>query len=472
MSDASRDRWVPAINRSGGPLYTEITSAIVAAIRSGRLLPGDRLPPHREMARALSVDLTTVTRAYAGAQKLGLLEATAGRGTFVRTDLTLPRETTSMPSVIDLTMNVPSPPDPRMLGGKTLPQMLQERLTRLLRHPDAASLLAHRWGAMSQDESAAGAAWMRPCHSVADSRSVLVFPGAQSAMNTLLSLTMEAGGAVLCERMAYPGLRALCHHLGLRLIGVETDDQGFVPQALEAACATERPRVVYCNPTIHNPTTTTMGIGRRRDIATILRGTDALLVEDDAYGLLPDTPIPSISSLLPERAYYLSTLSKTLSPSLRIAFLATPGPDEAQRVCAAMRATALMPSGILSALVASWIAGGEAAAILRAVRHENQLRQKMAAELLPAGLIEAHPNAQHAWLSIRSSWTAVEFVAVAKDKGLALVPAPYFQVAGPPQESVRIALGSAPDQATLRHALQAIASIHAAQGAQAYVQVV
>jgi DNA-binding transcriptional MocR family regulator len=472
MSTMARPSWIPVISRTGGPLYTEITSAIVGAVRSGRLLPGDRLPPHRHMARALSVDLTTVTRAYAGAQKLGLLEATTGRGTFVRADLAPVTDRLSAPSVIDMTMNVPPQPDAGLLHGQSLPRLLQDGLTRLLRHPDAASVLAYRWGSMAYDECAAGAAWMRPCHEVADHRAVLVCPGTQSTLTTLLTMFAQRGDAVLCERMAYSGLRALAQHLGLRLVGVETDEQGMVPAALDAALHREHPKIVYCNPTIHNPTTATMGLGRRQEIAGILRRSDAVLVEDDAYGLLLEEPLPSISSMLQERAYYLVTMSKTLSPSLRMAYVAAPSVEAAQEVGTALRATALMGSGLLSALVARWITGGEAEAMLRAVRQETQTRQRIAAEILPPGLAVANPSGHHVWMTIRSSWTAIEFVAVAKDKGLALVPAPQFQTDGAPEQSVRIALGSAPDHATLRQALRAICAIHASPTSLAYAQVV
>jgi DNA-binding transcriptional MocR family regulator len=471
MNDRSRPSWIPAINRSGGPLYSEITAAIVTAVRSGRLLPGDRLPPHREMARALSVDLTTVTRAYAGAHRLGLLEATTGRGTFVRADLPPTTERLSAASVIDMTMNSPPQPDPANLNGQSLPAMLQDGLSRLLRHPDAASLLAYRWGVNANDECEAGADWIRPCHPVADAGSVLVCPGSQSALTTLASLFAAAGDTVLCEQMAYPGLRAVCKHLGLRLVGVETDAQGLRPDALEAACHMEQPRIVYCNPTIQNPTTATMGLARRQEIAAILRRGDAILVEDDAYGLLRAERMPSISSLLGERAYYLMTTAKTLSPSLRVAYLATPGPEAALRVCTALRATALMGSGLLSALVARWIRGGEAEAVLQAVRLEAQARQAIAAETLRAGLMRADPHGHHVWLTIDPPWTAAEFIAVAKDKGLALVAAPHFTTGGPPLEAVRVALGSAPDQATLRLALEAIGGIQRSPGF-VYAQVV
>jgi DNA-binding transcriptional regulator YhcF (GntR family) len=75
--------WVPTIADRTGPLYLQIVEALASDIRRGRLTRGQGLPTHRALAKALGVDLTTVTRAYAEARRRGLTEARVGRGTFV-----------------------------------------------------------------------------------------------------------------------------------------------------------------------------------------------------------------------------------------------------------------------------------------------------------------------------------------------------------------------------------------------------
>ena len=76
--------WLPQIETADGPKYLAIAEALRADIRSGRLAAGARLPPQRLLAQALGVDLTTVTRAFNEARRLGLIDATTGRGSFVR----------------------------------------------------------------------------------------------------------------------------------------------------------------------------------------------------------------------------------------------------------------------------------------------------------------------------------------------------------------------------------------------------
>lgn len=76
--------WLPDLSDVRGPLYRAIADALARDIESGRLRRGEKLPPQRELARRLGVDLTTVTRALAAAAAAGLTVSEGRRGTFVR----------------------------------------------------------------------------------------------------------------------------------------------------------------------------------------------------------------------------------------------------------------------------------------------------------------------------------------------------------------------------------------------------
>src|SRR5262245_45687363 len=75
--------WVPTLADREGALYRRIVDAIAADVANGRLHRGQQLPTHRALAKALRIDLTTVTRAYTEARRLGLVEGRVGQGTFV-----------------------------------------------------------------------------------------------------------------------------------------------------------------------------------------------------------------------------------------------------------------------------------------------------------------------------------------------------------------------------------------------------
>jgi DNA-binding transcriptional MocR family regulator len=445
--------WTPRIDGTDGPIYRAIADAIGAAIASGELRPGERLPTHRALAEALGVDLTTVTRAYAEARGRGLLQATVGRGTFVRAAPPASRQQES--GGVDLGMILPPrPTDP------PLPELLQQGFARLLSTPGTDRFLAYRSGAGSAEERAAGATWLRPTLGEVDPDRILVSPGAQPALLAALGSVAGPGDVVLADALTYPGIRSAAAQLGILLHDVAADAEGLSPDALEDACRKLNPRALCCIPTIQNPTTATMPLARRQAIAELARRHGLRILEDDAYGLLPSTPLPAIASLAPEITIHVATLSKMVSPALRLAFVVAPDARWAARLCTALRANTLMASPLLTGLAADWVRDGTAGAILSAIRRESAARQRLAREILPDGSFDAHPQGLHLWLRLPPRWDRRDFVAhLRRQDGLAVVPSDAFAVGTEsPPEAVRVSLGAAPDRDSLRAALRSLAA--------------
>jgi len=440
--------WVVDVSTGSGPRYLAIANAIGAAMDRGALAPGDRLPPHRALAAALGVDLTTVTRAYAEARKRGLLDSAMGSGTFIRK---APGEEAPQVS-IDMSMNIPPAP-----ADVSLRDLLRDGMSRVLRGADVATLMAYRAGAGSREERAAGAAWLAPCCGPLPAARVLLAAGAQSGMLAVASSFMQRGDTVLTEAMTYPGFRALASHLGLILHGVAGDAEGILPAALDEACRTLRPKAIYCTPTIQNPTTATMSRGRRADIIALARLHDLPVIEDAAYDLYPHDPLPALAALAPERVYHIATTAKSLSPGLRLAYVVVPEGRQAA-VTAVIRATMMMASPLLVSLVTGWIRDGTANAILAGIRVEVLARQALAATILPREFVTAHPEGLHLWLTLPASWPRQDFVNYIRTQGLALVPSDAFAASldKPLPNAVRVALGVAADHARLETALRSL----------------
>src|SRR5258708_31519874 len=104
--------WLPDLDRFAGPRYRAIAEALAADIREGRLTPGTRLPTHRDLAWQLHVTVGTVSRAYAEAERRGLIGGEVGRGTFVREPtgraaLSFLRREPDRADFIDLSFNYP-----------------------------------------------------------------------------------------------------------------------------------------------------------------------------------------------------------------------------------------------------------------------------------------------------------------------------------------------------------------------------
>jgi len=440
-------RWLKRVARDAGPIYLAVAAALQEAIREGELQAGDQLPPQRTVAELLGVDFTTVTRAYAAARDRGLLEGAVGRGTFVRA-----RAADDEAGRVDLSMNLPPPPQ-----GVSLAAMLKETTAAILDRTDAATLMAYHPGAGTLGQKTAAASWLAPYVGEVAPERLLVCAGAQTGLTALLGALTAPGDRLIVEPLTYPGLRACAEQRGLTLIPCPVDAEGFVAEDLDRLCAEARPAAIYLIPTAQNPTATTMGPARRREVAEIARRHDVWIVEDDPYSRLFDAPPPAVVSLAPERTFHLATLSKCLSPGLRTAFLVTPGGTMAERVGQGLRAASLMAAPLMTAVVTSWIREGAADALLAGVRREARARRAIAAEVLSAatGAVESI----HVWLDLPESWAPDRLRLTAQQRGLSLVTADAFATGPSWPNGVRISLGGPARQAVLREALETMAGL-------------
>lgn len=443
--------WLRRVDRDDGPIYLAILKALEAAIREGELQAGEQLPPQRAVAASLGVDFTTVTRAYAAARSRGLVEGTVGRGTFVKG-----RAAEDDAGLIDLSMNLPPPPQ-----GLSLGRLLRDTTRVILESTDAAALMAYHPGVGSRAQKAAAAAWLEPCLGQVAHERLLVCPGAQTALAAILSVLAAPGDRIVVEPLTYPGIRSLAAHLGLTLVPCPVDEEGFRPADLERICAEQAPRAIYLIPTLQNPTASTMGAARRRQVADVARKAGVAIIEDDAYGRLPVEPAPALASFAPELTYHVATVSKALSPGLRTAFIAAPDPLAAQNLGEALRAISLMASPLTLGVTTAWIRDGTAEAVLAGVRAEAQARQALVRQILPQA--SGGPEGVHAWLDLPARWDPRVLREAAQGRGLSLVATEAFAVGPRVRNGVRISLGGPAKQSVLAEALRGVARLLAAE---------
>ena len=294
--------WRPTLNDREGPLYRRIVEALAADVAGGRLRRGQQLPTHRALAQALGIDLTTVTRAYTEARRRGLTEARTGQGTFVAESMS--HRAAALRPDLDLSMNLPPQPMEADLEGR-----LTRGIAAIQREVGFSAHLNYRDPGGTGAERDIAAEWLRSHIPDARGERVVICPGTQNALFNLIIALTAPGDVVLTEALTYPGIRAAAACRDVRLVGVAIDEQGILPDALDAACRKHSPKAVYLIPTIHNPTTATMPRARREQVAEILRARDVLLLEDDAYGMLAPGAVP-LAALVPERTYFSATLAK------------------------------------------------------------------------------------------------------------------------------------------------------------------
>lgn len=439
--------WLPRLTGNLGPRFLQIADALQAALADGSLKPGDRLPPQRQLAAHLDVDLTTITRAYDEARRRNLLEGRGARGTYVaapKVELT---------SVLDLSMNTPPPPD-----GVDFDDLMKQGLSQVLMGADSELLMTYHLGGGGDADRKAGAKWLAPMFGQPDWRELVVCPGAQAAIAASILALTAPGDVILAEPISYPGLRAAATQFGRRLVAVEADRHGMLPEMLELACGRHKARLVYLNPTLQNPTAVTMPQRRREELAGIAKRRDLRIVEDDPYWLLADAPPPPIATFAPAQVVYLSTLSKCLTPGLRVAFVLIRDPHERERFLAALRSFALMVAPLSAALATQWIVDGSAERLMEGVRKEARLRHRMARDIL-AGRYSGVGDGLHVWLELPAYWSPAQLARAAAGEGVAVTPAEAFATDGASGNAIRISLGSIKDRGRLQAGLQRLSHL-------------
>jgi DNA-binding transcriptional MocR family regulator len=452
---------VPEVTGAAGPLYLAIADALATDVARGRLRPGTRLPPQRELAEALGVNLTTVTRGLAEARRRGLVEATVGRGTFVAVPPRgrpwghLPGEEAR--GFVDLTFNVP--PE---VGEPDLGRALAETLAALARSPGACGdLLPYAPTPGRPADREAGAEWIARRGWRPDPSRLLVCVGAQHALAVALAALCGPRDVVLCEDLTYPGTRTLAATLHLRLEGVATDAEGIVPEAFEAAVRRHRPRALFCCPTLQNPTASILPTARREAIVAIARAHGVTVVEDDAYGYLPAETPPCFAALAPDVTVHVAGFSKSVAPGLRVGYLVAPDRASFDRFDGALRSTAWMTPPLMAGVAAAWVGDGTAEASRVAVRRALEERWEVAAAALAGLPFEGHPASPHLWVPLPAERPDDAFAAAARRHGVGVVAGHAFRAPGdaPARNGVRVCLGAPPSGDDLRRGLEVLAGL-------------
>jgi DNA-binding transcriptional MocR family regulator len=441
--------WLPSLSDRTGPKYLRIADALAEDIYAGRLPVGERLPTHRDLAWRLGVTVGTVSRAYAEAERRGLLVGEVGRGSFVRAGarsaatLAMPDE--GGPQAIELGINRP----PAALSAPEFAAAMAE----LAQSPELGELLNYHAHTGRWQHRAAGAAWIARRGLAVGTEQVLVTSGAEHAIAAALMALTDPGDTVLVEQLTWSGTRALASLLRLTLKPVAMDEEGLLPDSFEAACRATGARLLYTTPTIHNPTAAMLSADRRAEIARIAREYGVTIVEDDIYGFLDEQAPPPLCHYAPERGIYITAASKSLAPGLRVGFAAMPA-DRLGRFSAAARATNWMAPPVMAEILARWIADGTADVLAERMRREAAARQRLAARLLDGFSYQATPSSFHLWLQLPEPWRAPDLVAVARQRGVSMTSTELFVPGrGDTPHAVRVTLTAARDHAELERGL-------------------
>ena len=316
--------------RPGTPLYEQLDRAVVAQIRAGQLKAGERMPGKRSLAEQLAVSVNTVDAAYQMLAAEGWLEARERSGFFV------------LPYHPPLAPPAPAPaaappraqsPDPGWrydlsTGGVDtglFPFRTWGRIQRELLY-SRPGLLARGDARGDGELRAAIAAHLRAWRAVdCDPEQIVVGAGVEY----LISLLARVVGSPITalENPGYARTRRILHNNGIRCVAVGVDGQGLDPAALAASGA----RLVYVTPSHQFPTGAVMPAGRRSQLLNWAAAAPGRFIIEDDYDSefrFDVRPLPSLQGMAGREGpvIYLSTFSRSLAPSIRIAYMVLPLP--------------------------------------------------------------------------------------------------------------------------------------------------
>jgi DNA-binding transcriptional MocR family regulator len=440
------------------PRYQLIAEAIGNGIRAGKLAPGFRLPPQRDLADRLKVTIGTITRAYSEVEQWGLIRGEVGRGTYVRepeaVGMQFGYRGETDGSEIDLSINTPpvaSAVEEYTLYSNTFRELAQNPgLVELMHYQTVHNASAHRPAALR---------FLEMCGVTASPDEVLLCSGSQHAILVSLGALLRPGDGVLMEDLTYPGAKTVAALLNLHMHGLPMDDEGILPEAMEAACRQFQPRALYTVPNIQNPTTATMSLKRRQQIVEIARRYKLLIVEDDINALLPEEELPTLTALYPENTIYIANLSKSVAPALRISYMKSPS-EYVERLINVIQTSVWMVSPLGAQIATDWVNSGQAQRMFSFRRQEAARRQMIAAARLRNFDFRANPYGLHLWLKLPEPWRAEDFVVQAQRRGVRVASAGVFAVGRTPApDAVRISLSAPTDIGRMEKGLDILADI-------------
>ena len=327
----------------------QLAQAFVAAIEDGRLEPGAKLPPTRELASAAGVNHLTAARVYKRLAEDGYVSAQVGRGTFVRLraaavtaapdsddwqQYVLPDSQPSYAQQVHLeAYHNPFEPEVLSLGvGWPSPGTLPtEDLARIAadvfreERGDALSYLnAEGLPALREELAARG----REAGFATDGDEIIVCSGARQGIDLVVRALVRPGDVVAIESPTFTGALASLHAAGARVIGIPFEDDGLDVEAFERVIARHEVKLLFLQSACQNPTGRDVAPDRRARLIELARERSFFIVDDGVYATLryEGEPFPRMRAAAPAHVIYIDSLSKTVGGGLRVGWIAAAGP--------------------------------------------------------------------------------------------------------------------------------------------------
>ncbi|WP_433701369.1 PLP-dependent aminotransferase family protein [Nocardiopsis sp. CA-288880] len=444
-------------------MNNDSSSRIVAGLREwiATAPPGARLPSTRVLVAQYGASPVTVQKALRTLVSQGAVESRPGVGTFVRaaraarphdygwqtaalgpTAQRAPRSAAALRTAPDGAVALHSGYPDRELLPERLVRGAFTRAARgasaVARPPDAGLPDLRAWFATELGaDSPAGVAPPAPGDAV-------VLPGSQSGLSTAFRALVGAGRPLLVESPTYWGALLAAAQSGVRVVPVPSGAGGPDPDALVRAFERTGASAFYAQPNFANPTGARWSPDLADRVLDTVRRSGAFLIEDDwahDFGI-EDGPAPVAARDDGGHVVYLRSLTKSVSPAVRVAGVVARGPAR-ERILADARAGSLYVSGVLQAVALDVVTQPAWRTHLRGLRHQLAARRDLLAgalrEHVPAAHLEALPRGGlNLWVRLPDSTDLARLVADCEDLGVVVAPGDEWFPAEPTGPHLRL----------------------------------
>jgi len=451
------------------PAYLQIAHALIDAIRRGRLASGSALPGTRELAARVGVNRKTIQQSYDELVAQGWLTAEPTRGTFVSALLPVVSELPDAGhapgarqaefslrrSAPDLPVLLPQPgtlifddgaPDTRLIPAELLARAYRRALLQGSRHnrlgygdPRGSLVLREAVAEMLRAD--------RGLDCTAD--NICITRGSQMGIFLVARLLAQSGDQVAIENVSYPPAREAFRAVGAKILSIDIDDQGMQLDSLEALCRQSTVRAVYVTPHHHFPTTVVLPPERRIRLLALAEQFGFVIVEDDYdhefhFSHRPMLPLASAHGW--GKLIYIGSLSKLLSPSLRIGYLVA-AESVVRRAAAEIMMIDRQGDPVTEAMAAEIMATGvlksHARKVLRIYADRREcLAAALRQELGEAVAFSLPPGGLALWVSFAPYIDLPALAAAGLKHGVGITPGQAFAVNSDKIQGVRLGFGS------------------------------
>lgn len=288
--------------------------------------------------------------------------------------------------------------------------------------------------------------------------NVVITAGSQSAQDVATKVFCNPGDVVLVEEPTYVGALNTFESYQVQVEAVEMDDDGLVPELLEARVAAlqtagKNIKFLYTIPNFNNPSGITLAQERRQQIVDICRRANILVLEDNPYGLLryEGQPLEPLRARNPDDVIYMGSFSKIFAPGLRIGWALVPAHLQ-RRYYLAAEAVTLCPPTFNQMLVSAYLRDYDWKGQIETYRglYAERCHAMLAAlgEYMPEGLTWTKPEGGFfVWVTLPDGVDTYPLLHKAIDAGVVFIPGAAFSHSDEPSNKLRLAFSAVPPDA-------------------------